>query len=35
MSKNIVITGGNGGIGFETVRELNRDGHHIIFGSRN
>jgi len=32
---NIVITGGNTGIGLETVKGLYSDGHHIIFGSRN
>jgi len=33
--QNIVITGGNSGIGLETAKELYGDGHHIIFGSRN
>jgi NAD(P)-dependent dehydrogenase (short-subunit alcohol dehydrogenase family) len=32
--KNIVLTGGNSGIGFETVKALYEDGHKIIFGSR-
>jgi NAD(P)-dependent dehydrogenase (short-subunit alcohol dehydrogenase family) len=32
--KNIVITGANSGIGFETVRGLYADGHNLIFGSR-
>ena len=35
QQKNIVITGGNSGIGLETARELYGDGHYIIFGSRN
>ena len=34
-TKNIVITGGNSGIGFETAKGLYMDGHNIIFGSRN
>ena len=34
-SKNIVVTGGNAGIGLETVRALYEDGHNLIFGSRN
>jgi NAD(P)-dependent dehydrogenase (short-subunit alcohol dehydrogenase family) len=33
--KNIVLTGGNNGIGYETVKALYSDGHNIIFGSRN
>ena len=33
--KNIVVTGGNNGIGLETVRGLYQDGHNLIFGSRN
>jgi len=33
--KNIVITGGNIGIGLETAKGLYADGHYIIFGSRN
>jgi len=32
---NIVITGGNSGIGFETMKDLYLRGHNIIFGSRN
>jgi hypothetical protein len=35
MKKNIVITGGNSGIGLETARGLYRDGHNVIIGSRN
>ena len=35
VTKNIVITGGNSGIGYETVRGLYKDGHNVIFGSRN
>jgi len=35
MPKNIVITGGNSGIGLETARGLYGDGHSIIIGSRN
>lgn len=34
-SKNIVVTGGNNGIGFETVKAMYMDGHNVIFGSRN
>ncbi len=33
--KNIVITGGNSGVGLETARGLYADGHNIIIGSRN
>lgn len=33
--KNIVVTGGNSGIGLQTVRALYEEGHHVIFGSRN
>lgn len=33
--KNIVITGANSGVGLETAKGLYRDGHNIIFGSRN
>lgn len=33
--KNVVLTGGNIGIGLETAKGLYADGHHIIFGSRN
>ena len=32
---NIIITGANTGIGYETAKGLYRDGNHIIFGSRN
>lgn len=32
--KNIVVTGGNNGIGFETVKSLYLEGHNVIFGSR-
>jgi NAD(P)-dependent dehydrogenase (short-subunit alcohol dehydrogenase family) len=32
---NIVITGGNSGIGYETMKDLYLRGHNIIFGSRN
>lgn len=35
QGKNIVLTGGNSGIGLETARGLFADGHHVIFGSRN
>ena len=35
QQKNIVITGGNIGIGLETAKGLYADGHTIIFGSRN
>ena len=30
-----VVTGGNGGLGLETVRELCRHGAHVIIGARN
>jgi NAD(P)-dependent dehydrogenase (short-subunit alcohol dehydrogenase family) len=33
--KNIVITGGNSGIGLETARGLYADDYNIIIGSRN
>ncbi len=33
--KNVVITGANAGIGFETIKELYHNGNNIIFGSRN
>lgn len=32
--KNIVVTGGNSGIGYETVKALYEEGHNVIFGSR-
>lgn len=32
--KNIVVTGGNSGVGYETVRGLYEEGHNVIFGSR-
>lgn len=35
MPKNIVVTGGNNGIGYETVKAMYSDGHNVIFGSRN
>jgi NAD(P)-dependent dehydrogenase (short-subunit alcohol dehydrogenase family) len=31
---NIVVTGGNNGIGFETIKALYLRGNNIIFGSR-
>ena len=34
-AKNIVVTGGNNGIGYETVKGLYQDGRNIIFESRN
>lgn len=33
--KVAVVTGGNGGLGLETVRELARQGAHVIIGARN
>lgn len=33
--KNIVITGGNSGVGLQTAIGLVADGHNVIFGSRN
>ena len=33
--RNIVVTGGNSGIGFHVVKGLYEDGNHVIFGSRN
>ncbi len=32
---NVVITGGNGGIGFEAAKKFRARGDNIIFGSRN
>ena len=32
---DVVVTGGNSGVGFETARGLYKDEHNIIFGSRN
>lgn len=32
--KNIVVTGGNSGVGYETVKGLYEEGHNVIFGSR-
>ena len=34
-AKNIVVTGGNSGVGYGTVKALYKDGHNVIFGSRN
>lgn len=34
-SLNIVITGGNSGIGFETMKEFYLRGNNIVFGARN
>ena len=34
-AQNVVVTGGNFGIGYETVRGLYKDGYNVIFGSRN
>jgi NAD(P)-dependent dehydrogenase (short-subunit alcohol dehydrogenase family) len=33
--KVAVVTGGNGGLGLETVRELARNGAHVVIGARN
>ena len=33
--KIAVVTGGNGGLGLETVRELARKGAHVVIGARN
>jgi NAD(P)-dependent dehydrogenase (short-subunit alcohol dehydrogenase family) len=35
MNKTILITGSNRGIGFETARQLGKQGHHIILSARN
>lgn len=35
MTKTILITGSNKGIGFETARQLGKLGHHIILSARN
>ena len=32
---NIVLTGGNSGIGYETAKDLYLRGHNVVFGSRN
>jgi NAD(P)-dependent dehydrogenase (short-subunit alcohol dehydrogenase family) len=33
--KNVLITGGNKGVGFETARQLLANGYHVFIGSRN
>ena len=33
--KNIVVTGGNRGIGYEVAKAFYLQGHNVIFGSRN
>lgn len=33
-AKNIVVTGGNSGVGYETVKALYEEGHNVIFGAR-
>ena len=35
MSKTIVVTGGTGGIGYFTARELARQGHEVVVTGRN
>ena len=35
MSKHIIITGTSRGIGFEMVKQLSKQGHHILALSRN
>jgi len=35
MSRNVLITGGNSGIGLECARNLAREGMHVIIASRN
>ena len=32
--KIAIVTGGNAGIGFETVRGLSSNGYNVIFGAR-
>ena len=34
-AKNIVVTGGNRGIGYEVAKAFYLEGHNVIFGSRN
>ncbi|WP_310590421.1 SDR family NAD(P)-dependent oxidoreductase [Dyadobacter sp. NIV53] len=33
--KKVLITGANKGVGFETARQLLRQGYHVYLGSRN
>lgn len=35
MSKKVLITGANKGIGFETARQLGQQGWYILLGARN
>ena len=33
--KTVIVTGGNGGLGLETAREMARKGAHVIIAARN
>jgi NAD(P)-dependent dehydrogenase (short-subunit alcohol dehydrogenase family) len=33
--RNVVLTGGNSGVGYETIKYLFANGYNVIFGARN